>query len=243
MVFVVVRNTLLNKQLICRWFCDDFRLIQCQENQRETRINPGTKTLGSYQIILFGIICDWQYNLRIILIPMAMCKPAINLLLTHWNYCSLAISHRYIVDAFFVFQCGLVLPDSTHTSQWGHNERDGVSNHQRLDFCSIVCSGADQKEHQSAASLAYVWGIQWWPVDSPHKRPVMQWRQCQGGHDDVIKWKHFPRYWPFVRGIHRSLVNSPHKGQWDRALMFSLIYAWTNGQQSKRRWFETPLCS
>ena len=22
-------------------------------------------------------------------------------------------------------------------------------------------------------------------------------------HDDVIKWKHFPRYWPFVRGIHR----------------------------------------
>ena len=29
---------------------------------------------------------------------------------------------------------------------------------------------------------------------------------------DVIKWKHFPRYWPFVRGIHRSPVNSPHKG-------------------------------
>ena len=26
-------------------------------------------------------------------------------------------------------------------------------------------------------------------------------------HDDVKKWKYFPRYWPFVRGIHRSLVN------------------------------------
>ena len=38
-------------------------------------------------------------------------------------------------------------------------------------------------------------------------------------HDDVIKWKHFPRYWPFVRGIHRSPVNSPHKGQWCGALM------------------------
>ena len=47
-------------------------------------------------------------------------------------------------------------------------------------------------------------------------------------HDDVIKWKHFPRYWPFVRGIHRSPVNSPHKGQWRRALMFSLICAWIN---------------
>ena len=38
------------------------------------------------------------------------------------------------------------------------------------------------------------------------------WTQARQ-HDDVIKWKHFPRYWPFVRGIHRSPVNSPHKGQ------------------------------
>ena len=28
-------------------------------------------------------------------------------------------------------------------------------------------------------------------------------------HDNIIKWKHFPRYWPFVWGIHRSPVNSP----------------------------------
>ena len=42
-------------------------------------------------------------------------------------------------------------------------------------------------------------------------------------HDDVIKWRHFPRYWTFVRGIHRSPVNSPHKGQWRGALIFSLI--------------------
>ena len=48
-------------------------------------------------------------------------------------------------------------------------------------------------------------------------------------HDDVIKWKHFPHYWPFVWGIHRSPVNSPHKGQWHGALMFSLICAWING--------------
>ena len=48
-------------------------------------------------------------------------------------------------------------------------------------------------------------------------------------HDDFIKWKHFPRYRPFVRGIHRPPVNSPHKGQWRGALMFSLIYTWING--------------
>ena len=48
-------------------------------------------------------------------------------------------------------------------------------------------------------------------------------------HDDVTKWKYFPRYWPFVREIHRSPVNSPHKGQWRGALMFSLICPWING--------------
>ena len=53
-------------------------------------------------------------------------------------------------------------------------------------------------------------------------------------HDDVIKWKHFPRNWPFVRRIHRSPVNSPHKGQWRGALMFSLIRVWINGWVNTR---------
>ena len=52
-------------------------------------------------------------------------------------------------------------------------------------------------------------------------------------HDDVIKWKHFPRYWPFVWGIHRSPVNSPHKGQWRGALMFTLIWhGWVNNRET-----------
>ena len=54
-------------------------------------------------------------------------------------------------------------------------------------------------------------------------------------HDDVIKWKHFPRCWPFVRGIHRSPVNSPHKGQWRGALMFSIICVWINGWVNNRK--------
>ena len=47
-------------------------------------------------------------------------------------------------------------------------------------------------------------------------------------HYDVIKWKYFSRYWPFAREIHRSPVNSTHKGQRRGALMFPLISAWTN---------------
>ena len=53
-------------------------------------------------------------------------------------------------------------------------------------------------------------------------------------HDDVIKRKHFPRYWPFVRGIHRFPANSPHERQWRGALMVSLICVWINGWVNNR---------
>ena len=48
-------------------------------------------------------------------------------------------------------------------------------------------------------------------------------------HDDVINWKHILRFWPFVRGIHRWPVDSPHKGQWRVTLTVSLICTWING--------------
>ena len=44
-------------------------------------------------------------------------------------------------------------------------------------------------------------------------------------HDDVIKWKHFSRYWPFVREFTGDL----HIGQSRGALVFSLICACING--------------
>ena len=93
---------------------------------------------------------------------------------------------------------------------------------------------------------------------------LFAWKSCMKSyckinrvaHDDVIKWKHFSRYWPFVWGIHRSPVNSPDKCQWRGALVFSLICVWINGWVNNReaidlrryrahydvtvmRWFET----
>ena len=42
--------------------------------------------------------------------------------------------------------------------QWRHNERHGVSNHRRLDcLFSTVCSGGDQRKHQSSVSFDFVW--------------------------------------------------------------------------------------
>ena len=69
----------------------------------------------------------------------------------------------------------------------------------------------------------------WWPWDG------------QGvWHDDVIKWKHFPHYWPFVRGIHRS--------PWIPRTQASDVELWCflrshNKRLSKQPcgwWFETP---
>ena len=58
-------------------------------------------------------------------------------------------------------------------------------------------------------------------------------------HDDVIKWKHFLRYWPFVWGIHRSPVNSPHKRPVTRSfdVFFDLRLNRRLNKQSGRRWF------
>ena len=57
--------------------------------------------------------------------------------------------------------------------QWRHNEQDSVSNHQPHN-CLLNClfRPGSNKNNQSSASLAFVWGIHRGPVNSPHKWPV-----------------------------------------------------------------------
>ena len=62
-------------------------------------------------------------------------------------------------------------------------------------------------------------------------------------HDNVIKWKHFPRHGPFARGIHRSVTGEfpsqkPVTQSYDIFLDLRLKKRLSN--QSKLRWFETP---
>ena len=61
--------------------------------------------------------------------------------------------------------------------------------------CSTVVSGRDQRKHQSSASLAFVWGINRWPVNSPHKMPVTR-KICS--FDDVIMNKMIKNGRPIV---------------------------------------------
>ena len=69
-----------------------------------------------------------------------------------------------------------------------------------------------------------------WSCHNSWQIPGMCFPQSFRVHDGVIKWKFFPRYWPLVKGIHRYL----HNNQSRRALMFSLICAWTNGWATNR---------
>ena len=118
--------------------------------------------------------------------------------------------------------------------QWRHIS---VSNSADSKFCSTaVIWSWKQRKHQSAApvalnrwipsqrvsnvesvtssreivvcniSLWLGWSC-WYSFSvSTHMQAILDFTI----HDDVIKWKHFPRYWSFVRGIHRSrLSNTP----------------------------------
>ena len=67
-----------------------------------------------------------------------------------------------------------------------------------------ICSGANQRKHQSSASLAFVRGIHRWPVNSSHKGPVTR---KMFPFDDVImmhylsfvSWAHrSPQHWRFI---------------------------------------------
>ena len=72
---------------------------------------------------------------------------------------------------------------------------------------STVCSDADQRKHQSSASLALVRGIHRWPVHSPHKGPVTQ-KMFPFDYINITKknthdlptmtapWWSFPTKWP-----------------------------------------------
>ena len=65
---------------------------------------------------------------------------------------------------------GRVKSTSNFPLQWRHNERDGVSNYQRID--SLFHRLFMDRKHQNSASLAFVGGIHRWRVNSPHKGPV-----------------------------------------------------------------------
>ena len=63
-------------------------------------------------------------------------------------------------------------------------------------------------------------------------------------HDDVIKWKHFPRYWSFVREF---TATDEFPSQWPVTRSFGVFFDLRLNKRLSKQWwawwFENPLCS
>ena len=96
----------------------------------------------------------------------------------------------------FPYETGICQKNQVNTSyslQWRHNDRDGVSNH-RPHHC-LLNSIFRRRSKITGLCAKIVFHL----MTSSCYFSI--------SHDDVIKWKHCPRYWPFVRGIPRSVNN------------------------------------
>ena len=100
---------------------------------------------------------------------------------THGDYCGVYNVHMLyaIVNSYLtmISHVPFVL-FITLTSQWTWWRLKSPA--------SNVYSGAYRRKHQSSTSLAFVWGIHQWPVDSPHKGPVTR---KMVPFDDVIMFQ------------------------------------------------------
>ena len=71
---------------------------------------------------------------------------------------------------------------TSRTLQWHHNEHDGVSNHQPHD---CLLNRLFRHRWKKTSKLAFLRGIHWWLVNSPHKGPVTQ--KMFPFHDLIMK--------------------------------------------------------
>ena len=102
---------------------------------------------------------------------------------------------------------------------------------------TIVYSGADQRNHQSSASLALVRGIQWWPVNST-KRPV-----TRNAFDDVVIQNIVSKFLqdmsPGGNGCTIGCLPWLHQNPWWRHQMetFSALLVMCEGNPPVTAWF------
>ena len=100
---------------------------------------------------------------------------------------------------------------------------------------SCIDWGKSQRCLLQLTTIDPVHSLTWWWSETALYVAYKRWLNLHWGKGS---WCHqmetFSRYWPFVQGIHRSSVNSPNKGQWRGALVFSLICTWINGWVNNR---------
>ena len=171
-----------------------------------------------------------KYSVKIIAIGM----PAINsdnILKVHNGALILFVVHvRVLLErALFThcYYCDVITHASLHTRRgtliWRHNERDGVSNHRRLDcFLNQWLRSRSKKTSKLRVTGLFVRGIHRWPVNSPHKWPVPR----KGFHLMTSSWNimHIARF------NCSDLIDSVRMEIRRFSFMLSRTGWWTNSQ-------------
>ena len=132
---------------------------------------------------------------------------------------------------------GMVHRKDALALRWRHNGCDGVSNHQPHDCLLNRLFGWRSKK----TSKLRVTGLCAGNSPGTGEFPA---QMASNAENVSIWWRHHgktwryqmeknPCYWTFVREIHQSPVDFPHKGQWHGAL-FSLICAWIHRWANNR---------
>ena len=118
-----------------------------------------------------------------------------------------------------------------------------------LQYFHYVSSGDTAVLHQAMEYYDILHRFQQYHCHSPCKlsKRFENWNGWSGRARFIkaffvtARWrnemKHVARYWPFVRGIHRLLVDSLHKGQWSEASIFNL---WSAPEQAVEQTMDTP---
>ena len=164
--------------------------IECQPCEKYQQYH---NTCFKYFTALFFIRCDKWFHLKIIGASIIhICSNSIFFIspilpyLVSWENARYLSGREHRRFYLITMQKVAWLPCQKYASQYYIDvimsamapQITGVSM-----VCSIVCSGADQRKHQSSGSLAFARGIHRWPVNSPHKGSVTR-KMCP--LDDVI---------------------------------------------------------
>ena len=104
--------------------------------------------------------------------------------LSFYNRCALWVLSKVYIQLFisiysYLYHNAHLSKSCCYDVHREHYSNDimGAMASQIIKFTVVyttIYSGADQRKHQSSASLAFMWRIHRWPMSSPHKGPVIQ---------------------------------------------------------------------
>ena len=132
--------------------------------------------------------------------------------LTHWG----RVTHIYVGKLTIIASDNGLSPGRRQTIIWTNagilligllgTSFSEISNEiQTFSFKKMHLKMSSAKWRPFCVGLNVLKAFRWVQVCKIVAQVVLKRHESSPWHDDVIKWKHFPRYWPFVRGIHRSL--------------------------------------